>query len=218
MDNSFYTYAYLRKDGTPYYIGKGKGYRAYSKSRKVPRPVEDSRIVILKQNLTEEEAFRHERYMIHLYGRKDTGTGVLWNFTEGGEGISGYKMPKSVRKRIGESNKGKVRSNKTRDQISSSVKGFEWYNNGLESIQARSHPGDGWEKGRILGWETPRSKGMKWYHKNGKRKMFKEDPGDGWEKGMPKPKGKKYYNNGSEHVLAYECPGEGWIPGRLKKR
>jgi hypothetical protein len=82
----FYTYAYLRTDGTPFYIGKGRRGRAFDGRRhriKMP-PVE--RILFLKKNLTEEEAFRHEIYMIAVLGRKDLGTGILRNLTNGGEG------------------------------------------------------------------------------------------------------------------------------------
>ena len=84
----FYTYAYLRLDGTPYYIGMGSGQRAFCKQRrtKVP-PIE--RILFLKTGLTHEEAIRHEIYMISIFGRKDKGTGILWNFTDGGEGVPG---------------------------------------------------------------------------------------------------------------------------------
>ena len=79
----YYTYAYLREDGTPYYIGKGKDNRLYIKSGRVVSPPPKDRIIKLKDNLTEEEAFRHEVYMINILPN-------LRNRTLGGEGISGY--------------------------------------------------------------------------------------------------------------------------------
>jgi len=46
--NNYYTYAYLREDGTPYYIGKGKNKRVYVKARTVPLPIDKSKIIFLK--------------------------------------------------------------------------------------------------------------------------------------------------------------------------
>jgi len=107
MKNDFYTYAYLREDGTPYYIGKGRGNRAYTGRRHGYRPPKDlDRILILKKNLTEKDAHKHEIYMIAIYGRKDLGTGILYNLTEGGEGTSGWVMPEEVKQKIGQANKG----------------------------------------------------------------------------------------------------------------
>jgi len=81
----YYTYAYLREDRTPYYIGKGKGKRCYYKYGKNCKPPKDrSRIIKLKQNLTEEEAFKHEIYMIAVFGKKCDGTGILMNISDGG--------------------------------------------------------------------------------------------------------------------------------------
>lgn len=85
----YYVYAYLRNDGTPYYIGKGSDRRAWTKHKGIPVPNEHSRIIIMESNLSNIGALALERFYIRWYGRKNTKTGILRNLTDGGEGTIG---------------------------------------------------------------------------------------------------------------------------------
>jgi hypothetical protein len=99
----FYTYCYLDEDNRPYYIGKGTGRRAYHVHDNVSVPPK-GRILILKNNLTEDEAFNHEMYMIFLFGKKSEG-GILENINDGGR----YNTPPSwVGKKLTEESKRKI--------------------------------------------------------------------------------------------------------------
>jgi len=102
----YYVYAYLRPDGTPYYIGKGKDKRAWQKHRIHKIPPND-RIIFVETNLTEIGALAIERRLIRWYGRKDLGTGILRNRTDGGDGISGHKHTEAVKQKIAQARIGK---------------------------------------------------------------------------------------------------------------
>ena len=120
----YYIYAYLRKDNTPYYIGKGQKYRAWSKHKKhIPVPKNKSKIVIMETNLTEIGALSLERFYIRWYGRKDKNTGILRNLTDGGEGTSGIVVSKEKRSRMSAAQKGKKHSIEHKQKNSESQRG-----------------------------------------------------------------------------------------------
>jgi predicted DNA-binding transcriptional regulator AlpA len=87
--NKYYVYIYLREDGTPYYVGKGKGKRAYSKNHRVNVPENKDKIVFANIHLSEENALKRETELILQYGRKDIKTGILENRTSGGAAGTG---------------------------------------------------------------------------------------------------------------------------------
>ena len=154
----FYVYQYLRENGTPYYVGKGSGDRAWKKwSKKDIKPPQDSsRIIIVRDGLNEQEAFDLEKNLISEYGRKDLGTGILHNKTDGGEGSSGHKIggwkwsEESKAKRRGAGNPAFGKPSSEKQKITSSLvhKGRVHSN---ESKQKRSEV----MQGRFVGKKSP---------------------------------------------------------------
>jgi hypothetical protein len=190
----YYTYAYLREDRTPYYIGKGKGSRIYRKTRRIKPPKDKSRIIFLKQNLTEEEAFKHEIYMIAVFGRINLGTGILHNMTNGGEGGSGRVLSEETRRKLSDANRGKNHPNygkttslETKAKMSASKKNMSDETRAKYSAAntGENHP----FYGKTHSPETRAKysaarKGRKWWNDGcGNCKMMIECPGDDWRLG-----------------------------------
>jgi len=170
----YYTYAYLREDGTPYYIGKGKAGRINNKLHTIHLPPEEGRRIFLKQNLTDEEARKHEIYMIAVLGRKDLGTGILRNMTNGGEGCAGRILSDETKKKLSEAHKGRKKSEahrkalsrakigkkiaeEHRKNMSNSLMGEKnpsygkrWWNNGVENKLCKDCPGEDFKLGHCI--------------------------------------------------------------------
>jgi hypothetical protein len=97
----FYTYLWLREDGTPYYVGKGKGRRAFtSRGHSVVCPKDES-YIILQKHESEADAFAAERFLIEYWGRINLDSGCLRNLTDGGEGIINISPEARLRQLVG---------------------------------------------------------------------------------------------------------------------
>ena len=147
-NREFYVYEHIRLDNmTCFYVGKGKGERAYDLERNDHHDRISNRhshaVLIIKDNLTEEEAFELERdtiedYVFNLgygidikgYDDYDHELPHLTNMTWGGEGTSGLLKGKQLseehKKKIGESMKGKQLSEEHKQKLSESHKGIQF--------------------------------------------------------------------------------------------
>ena len=161
----YYTYAYLREDGTPYYIGRGK-HNKLSKYKRMNERYgyyinlpEKNRRIILKDNLTLEQANKHEEHLIAVIGKKSDGTGILRNIIPGGSGGSykGRKLSESTKNRMRESMKKRWESGKFTGTkgLKLSRKNFNegkiiWWNDGQKRTRRVECPGERWKPGMKL--------------------------------------------------------------------
>jgi len=108
-------YKHIRKDTNEiFYVGIGTNLRrAYTKKSRNcywKNIAKNGYVVeILHKNLTWEEACIKEVELIKQYGRKDIGTGILANMTDGGEGslnivVSDYRKDVASQVHTGEKN------------------------------------------------------------------------------------------------------------------
>lgn len=108
--SEFYVYAHCKPEtGEIYYIGKGKGKRAYDFKRRNEHWHRVAKkygveVLIIADGLTEKQALELEKNKI-----ADIGLDKLCNQTEGGRGLSGHKFSAEHRAKIGAAHKGRAK-------------------------------------------------------------------------------------------------------------
>ena len=180
MSKAIGAYLHSKPGGIPFYVGKGTIKRSRdlcSASRNdwhqkiVAKYGRENISVNFMECSTEEFAFLLEKGLIKTLIRNGY---ELCNFTSGGEGVSGWKMPKEIVERISSKNRGRIQSAEERAMRSAALKGIKksvsmsdehraklgliakgkrWYNDGIKSVFcfAENKP-EGFITGRIAPW------------------------------------------------------------------
>lgn len=130
-----YVYRHIRLDkNQPFYIGisKNDNYGNCKRAKSCTgrnfiwkRIVDktDYEVEVIMDGLTWEEAKQKEIEFIKLYGRLNSGTGILSNMTDGGEGGLGVVVSEITRKKLSENSKKNGISKETREKMASKLRG-----------------------------------------------------------------------------------------------
>lgn len=150
LNNEFYVYIWTRLDTNEvFYVGKGhknryKDMRMRNKYflhiiNKVGK--DNTKIDIIENNLTEEEAFEREKYYISYY--RDISS-CLTNMTDGGDGSTGWykyltEEEKERHKKKSKSFLGKHHTEETKKKMSESMKGSHTISESGKRILSELH-------------------------------------------------------------------------------
>lgn len=125
MNRKYYVYGYIRLDtNTYFYIGKGTGrrYKRTDINNRNPHFVNiinkvNYKVILLKENLSQEEALNLEQFMINLLINKfDYSIDIkgferkkkhLVNMSLGGDGCTGYKHTEEALEKMSNASKGR---------------------------------------------------------------------------------------------------------------
>ena len=122
--NKFYIYYHINPlKNEIFYVGKGFGNRAYTKSYRNKHWHNTVNkygyiIDIVEENLSEDDAFKLEKFYINKIGRRDLDKGTLVNMTDGGEGPSGLKWSDESKEKRRIIQLGRKISKKTKEKMS----------------------------------------------------------------------------------------------------
>ena len=190
------------------------------KPHTVKVPTDRTRIVVIGANLSEVGAFAIERRMIRWYGRKDTGTGILRNKTDGGEGATGLVQTEEHRRKNSLGNKGRKQPPRTAEQRENYRQASlrAWENNPELRIRQSER-----NKGQVVSIETRHKisiagKGKR--HTEESKNKMKETRAtqvysdESKAKMSQSGKGLRHWTNGVQNTRSRECPGPEWVRGR----
>jgi len=129
-----------------YYVGMGEPSRAYKKSSRNKwwknTYAKYGRIVdVVAKDLSIEDAYELEVFLISEIGRKDKGLGSLVNLDDGGEGATGHIPTQSARRKLSERTSKKVINTETLEVLKSGTELLNKYglfNNILQSDNPKS--------------------------------------------------------------------------------
>lgn len=164
IDRTYFVYEHRQVDtGSPFYVGKGTSLergdyrRAFDRWRRLRMwksvaAKHGVEISVVAEFFSEPDALAFEVELIAKYGRRDKGTGTLVNHTDGGMGMSGYKLKPETIAKIIAYNTGRITSEVTKAKISAASSGeLHWKYGTTESSETRLKKADSMRGKNIAG-------------------------------------------------------------------